>query len=174
MLDLILTRLFRVVILCVVLVPLGYLGWTVGSRDLPLELLAAPELQTPNVKAGEEARVLIKFIVHEYCPTHTDTFLFDSTDALVKQESFDYESGQAPVGKPSEFVLPIPVPLDMPGGLTTFRAITTYQCNWSHRWWPLRPPPFEVKFNTQPVSPEEIEDLITDELRDLLLEQSTK
>lgn len=152
------------------LVGFGILGLQVGDRSLPVILLAEPELETPSVKAGEDARVRIKFVVQKYCPTHVDTFLFDSSDALIKQESMDFVSGQAEPNKPSDIVYPIPTPIDMKGGKTTYRALTTYRCNWIQNWWPLHAPAFELHWKTIAVPPEEIEQRVQDELKQLLLE----
>lgn len=154
------------------LVGLGYLGLQVGDRSLPVILLAEPELETPIVKAGDDARVRIKFVVQRYCPTHVDTFLFDSSDALIKQDSMDFVSGQAEPNKPSDIVYPIPTPIDMKGGKTTYRALTTYRCNWVQTWWPLHAPAFELHWKTVAVPPEEMEQRVSDELKQLLLEKA--
>lgn len=152
------------------LVGIGYAGLQVGDRSLPVTLLAAPLLETPTVRAGDDVRVRFKFVVEKYCPTHVDTFLFDSTGALVKQESNDFETGQALPGQPANIVFPIPTPIDLAGGRTKFRALTTYRCNWVQGWWPLHPPPFEVTWTTVAVPPDEIEQRVSDELKQLLLE----
>lgn len=167
----ILSNLFWIVFGVGFVFGLGYAGLVVGDRSLPVILLDAPVLENPTVTAGDDARVRIKFVVLKYCPTHVDTFLFDSTDALAKQESKDYESGQAEPNKPDEVVIPIPVPIDFPGGKTTFRAITTYRCNWVQSWWPLHAAPFEVTWTTVAVPPEEMQQRVSDELKQLLLEK---
>lgn len=163
-------NIFLVAIAGVFVLGLGYLGLQVGDRSLPVILLAEPALESTTVMAGEDARVRLKFVVQKYCPTHIDTFLFDSTNALVRQESNDYEAGQAEPGKPADIVFPIPVPIDLAGGPTTFRALTTYRCNWVQAWWPLHPPPFEVHWTTVAIPPAEIEERVSDELKQLLLE----
>lgn len=167
----IVSNLFLIGIAGLFVLALGYLGLQVGDRSLPVVLLDTPVLETPTVRAGEDSRVRIKFVVLKYCPTHVDTFLFDSSDALKRQESKDYESGQAEPNKPDEVVIPIPVPIDFPGGRTTFRAITTYRCNWVQSWWPLHAPPFEIVWNTVAVPPEEMQQRVSEELKQLLLEK---
>lgn len=154
------------------LVGLAYLGLQVGDRSLPVILLAEPELETQTVKAGDDARVRLKFVVQKYCPTHVDTFLLDSSDALIKQESLDFVSGQAEPNKPTDIVYPIPTPIDMAGGRTTYRALTTYRCNWVQTWWPLHAPAFELHWTTVAVPPAEIEERVSDELKQLLLENT--
>lgn len=165
--------LFSAIMASLAIALVAYTGWQVGDRSLPVVILEEPVLLTPVVKAGEEAKVRIKFVVQQYCPTHVDAFLFDANDTLVRQTAHDAESGQAEVGKPEEFILPIPVPIDAPSGRTTFRALTTYRCNWVQRMWPLVAPPFEVSWTTEAVPEGEIQERISDELKDLLLEQGT-
>lgn len=160
-------RIFSFLMSLLFLVLLGYLGYMVGDRNIPI-LTLDRTVETLRVPQGGQLLIRVKFITEKPCNIHTDRFLFDSQDIRHDLPPTDVQSGTAEIGKPEEYKVAIDIPVDFPPGTSIYRTLATFKCNAIQALWPLRSPVRDTQFEVTQIDQQALQQNMTRELRELL------
>jgi hypothetical protein len=114
----------------------GLLGLWTADRHMPVVILEST-LLTPEVPAGEAARVRYTVIRTNQCRATVERYLVASDGLRFDLGYAIFPNGTGPTGRPDQYVREYIIPAAAPPGPARLVALACYQCNPIHAIWPV-------------------------------------
>jgi hypothetical protein len=123
----------------------GALGYSVIDRELPVIVLEKGAV-SEIAPRGTIWRAKYRFFRKRECYTHIDRFIFDADGVRHVLSDLEFVAGALPLGEDKATVSAL-IPATAAIGPATYVTINCYECNFTHRIWPLCAPARDIKFN---------------------------
>ena len=129
----------------------GVLGYWVTDHDPPLRLLKR-EVLTPSVTAGGMLRIRNTIDLFRRCAANNTRVLFDSEKVRYALPGEEFAVFPGKLGQFS-YVVEVPIPAAAASGRAEITLISQFECNITHKLWPVTLVSDPVTFEVVPVRP---------------------
>lgn len=113
----------------------GVLGTWAGERDTPVYIRSVNVL-TPVVRPGADLRIRYHVYRRDNCRTTLQRVLLDHQLTRYILDDIVLWSAPGPLGD-DEYTSAVPLPVKFAPGVANYRAVTKYECNPVHYFWPI-------------------------------------
>jgi hypothetical protein len=138
------TTLGRSLALGAIAIASGWLGILISDHDVPISYQSMRPVE-PEVRPGGLLRITHDAVRFRSCATKINRLIFDSENKRFVVPDLDFPYATLPVG-PDTFLVAIRISPEASEGEATYRVLRTYICNFTHRLWPIRDGPYDMKF----------------------------
>lgn len=126
----------------------GVVGITLGMWAIerePSTVMRRMEVVTPEVQPGGRLRIHYYVTRYKDCMIRIDRSIHDSQKVRYVLPDLDFTKAPGPIGE-DDYVSETVIPNTLAEGPAYYRAITRYQCNPLHRFWPIVTGPTDLHF----------------------------